>query len=182
MRNQGYDLHDGVGKTSFSVTTHQIGPRTSHIRDHTSTRTGNFFTSQIPRMMCTSSCHLSVSRAQLYPHLRAQSLVIRDNLCRPWWRANPEGSIHRAQHMPISAKCKSVQLLHPKPAVSLVVLTSASKYFQIFPCPPGALHCTLRRCKSILRLSWKHLPSWRWIQDATWFTIMIVKFWSCWEC
>ena len=66
-----------------------------------------------------------------------------------------------------SAKCKSVQKPHANLPDIPVALTSASKYFTMLPGPAGALQSALRHCKSILRCPWKHLQSWRCIQDAT---------------
>jgi len=80
-----------------------------------------------------------------------------------------------------SAKCKSVRKPHTYLPDTPVAPTSASKYFQMLPGPPGALQCALRLCKSILRCSLRHLQGWRCIQDATRLTIRIVKCWSCWD-
>jgi len=79
------------------------------------------------------------------------------------------------------AKCKSVWKPNANLPDTLVALTSASKYFQILPAPPGTLQSALRLCKTILRCSWKHLQLWRSIQDAMRLTTRIVKFWSCWD-
>ena len=68
-----------------------------------------------------------------------------------------------------SAKCKSVRKPRAYLPDSPLALTSAYKYFQMLPGPPGALQCALRLCKRILRCSWKHLRLWRCIQDATRF-------------
>jgi len=68
-----------------------------------------------------------------------------------------------------STKCKSVRKPHTNLPDTPVAFTSASKYCQMLPGPPGALQSALRLCKSILRCSWKHLQVWRYIQDATRF-------------
>jgi len=68
-----------------------------------------------------------------------------------------------------SAKCNSVQKPYPTLQDTPVALTSASKYFQLLPAPPGALQSALRLCKSIVKCCWKHLHWWRCIQDATKF-------------
>jgi hypothetical protein len=52
-----------------------------------------------------------------------------------------------------SAKCKSVQKPYTTLPDPLVAVTSASKYFQMLPAPPGALQCARRLCKSILKCS-----------------------------
>jgi hypothetical protein len=70
---------------------------------------------------------------------------------------------------PSSAKCKSVQKPHANLPDTPVALTSASKYFEMLPGPPGALQNALRLWKSILRCYWKHLQLWMSIQDATRF-------------
>ena len=80
-----------------------------------------------------------------------------------------------------SAKSKSVQKPHAHLLDTPVALTSALKYFQMLPGPPGALQCALRLFKSILRCFWKYVQLWRCIQDATRLTIRIFKFWSCWD-
>jgi len=56
-----------------------------------------------------------------------------------------------------SARCKSVRKLHANLPDTPLALTSASKYFQMLPAPPGALQCALRLCRSICRCSSKHL-------------------------
>jgi len=81
----------------------------------------------------------------------------------------------------LSAKCNLVRKPHANLPGTPVALTSAAKYLQMLPAPPGALQCALGLCKSIPRCSWKHLQLWRCIQDATRLTIRIVKFWSCWN-
>jgi len=70
-----------------------------------------------------------------------------------------------------SAKCRSVRKPHPSLPDTPVDLTSASKYFQMLPGPPGAKQSALRLCKSILRCSWRQLQLWRCIQDATSFEL-----------
>jgi len=99
-----------------------------------------------------------------------------------WWAQSPNWhSIISRVFSKTSAKCKSVRKPHANLPDTPVALTSASKYFQVLPGPPGALQCALRLCKSILRCSWKHLQLWRCVQDATRLTIRIVKFWRCWD-
>ena len=78
-----------------------------------------------------------------------------------------------------SAKCNSVRKLYANLPDTLVALTTASKYSQMLPAPPGALQSVLRLCKSILTCSSKHLKWWRCIQDAMRLSIRIVKLWSC---
>jgi len=80
-----------------------------------------------------------------------------------------------------SAKCISVQKPHTNLPDTPVALTSASKYFQMLPGPPGALQCALRLCNSILRCTWKHQQLWRCIQDATGMTIKLVSVSSWWD-
>jgi hypothetical protein len=65
-----------------------------------------------------------------------------------------------------SAICKSVWKPHANFPDTTVDLTSASKYFQILPGPPGARHSAVRLCQSILRCFRKHLQLWRCIQDT----------------
>jgi len=77
-----------------------------------------------------------------------------------------------------SAKCNSVRKPHAILPDTPGNLTSASKYFQTLPDPPGAKQSALRLCKSILGCSWKHLQLWRCTQDAP---ARIVKFWSSWD-
>jgi len=77
-----------------------------------------------------------------------------------------------------SAKCNSVQKPHAILPDTPGDLTSASKYFQTLPDPPGAKHSALRLCKSIIRCPWKHLELWRCFQDAA---SGIVKFWRSWD-
>jgi len=76
-----------------------------------------------------------------------------------------------------SAKCNSVQNPHAILADTPGDLTSASKYFQTLPDPPGAEQSALRLCKSILRCSWKYRQLWSWIQNAP---SGIVQFCSSW--
>jgi len=64
--------------------------------------------------------------------------------------------------LPTWSKCKSVRKPRADLPDTLVDLTSAFKYFQILPGPPGALQCALRLFKSILRCSWKHMQLWTW--------------------
>jgi len=68
-----------------------------------------------------------------------------------------------------SARCKSIPKRHTILTDTPVALTSASKYFQMLPAPPGALPSALRLYKSILMCYRKHLQLWRCIQDATRF-------------
>jgi len=77
-----------------------------------------------------------------------------------------------------SAKCKSVR----KPPANLpdipVALTSASKYFQMLPGPPGALQRALRLCKRFSdapERTCSYGGAFRMLRDST---IRIVKFWS----
>jgi len=69
----------------------------------------------------------------------------------------------------ISAKCKSVQMPQANLPDTAADLTSASKYFQMLPGPPGAEQSALRLHTSILRGFWKHLQLWRCIQHAPTF-------------
>jgi len=80
-----------------------------------------------------------------------------------------------------SAKCNSVRKPYATLPDTLVALTTASKYSQMLPAPPGALQSAFRLCKSILTSSSKHLKWWRCIQDATRVSIRMVKLWSCWD-
>jgi hypothetical protein len=80
-----------------------------------------------------------------------------------------------------SAKCNLVQKWYAYLPDTPVALTTAFKYFQMLPAPPGGLQSALRLCKSILTCSWMHLESWRCIQDAMRLTIRIAKFWSYWD-
>jgi len=50
-------------------------------------------------------------------------------------------------------------------------VTNASKYFQMFPDPPGAKECALRLDMTILRCSWNHQQLWICIQDVTRYDI-----------
>jgi len=52
-----------------------------------------------------------------------------------------------------SAKCNSVRKPHTILPDTLGYLTSAFKYFQMLPDPPGAKQSALRLCNSILRCS-----------------------------
>jgi len=54
-------------------------------------------------MICPISSHLSLSRPQLYDHLRTPSKFIPLYLSMPWSRVNTEYSIHRVQHTPSTA-------------------------------------------------------------------------------
>ena len=74
-------------------------------------------------------------------------------------------------HPCTSAKCKSVRKPHAILPDTPDNLTSASKYFQMLPDPPGAKQSALRLCKSILRCSWKYLKLWRCLQDAMRFNL-----------
>jgi len=78
------------------------------------------------------------------------------------------GGCPASNHSYSSAKCKSVRKLHGNLPATPVALTSASKYLQMLPGPPGALQSAPRQCKSILRT----LRAW---------TIRIVKSWSSWD-
>jgi len=83
-------------------------------------------------------------------------------------------TVHRKISMTVcrwssSAQCNSVRKPYATLPDTPVALTSASKYFQILPAPPGALKRALRLCKIILTCSWKNLQWWRCIQDATRF-------------
>jgi hypothetical protein len=55
--------------------------------------------------------------------------------------------------LPSPARCDSVRKPHAVLPDTLGNLTSASKYFQTLPDPPGAKQSVLRLCKSILRCS-----------------------------
>jgi len=63
-------------------------------------------------------------------------------------------------------RLKYILLMYANLPDTPVALTSASKYFQMLPAPPGALQSALRLCTSILTCFWKHLQRWRCIQDA----------------
>jgi len=54
-------------------------------------------------MICPISADLSLSRPQLYHHLRTRSQDIPLYLSMPWSRVNTEYSIHRVQHTPSAA-------------------------------------------------------------------------------
>jgi hypothetical protein len=73
------------------------------------------------------------------------------------------------------SKCNSVQKPHSILPTTPEDLSSASKYFQMLPDPPGAKQSALRLGNSILRCFLMHLKLWRWIQDAL---SRRVKFWS----
>ena len=55
------------------------------------------------------------------------------------------------------AKCNSVRKPYATLPDTLVALTTASKYSQMLPAPPGALQSAFRLCRSILTCSSKHL-------------------------
>jgi len=57
-------------------------------------------------------------------------------------------------------------MAHPNLPDTAVALTSAFKYFQMLPGPPGALQSALRLCKSISRCSGKHMQFSMGIQNA----------------
>jgi len=81
------------------------------------------------------------------------------------------------------SKCKSVRKPDAKLPEFPVALTSASKYFQMLPDPPGDLQCASKFCKSIHRYSRKWMQSWMCMQNATRLTITMVKHWSrCEQC
>jgi len=77
-----------------------------------------------------------------------------------------------------SAECNSVRKRHAILPNTLGDLTSASKYFQTLPDPPGDKQSALRLRRSIVRCSWKHLQLWRCIGGAP---SRIVKFRSSWD-
>jgi hypothetical protein len=87
----------------------------------------------------------------------------------------------RASKQLTSAKRNSVRKPYTNLPDTLVALTTASKYFQMIPTPPGPLQSALRVCKSILTCSSNYLEWWRCIQDAIWSSIRIVKFWRGWD-
>jgi len=68
-----------------------------------------------------------------------------------------------------SAKCNSVQKPHANLPDTPVPFTSASKYFQMLPGPPGAFVSTHRLCKSILRSFWTLMQLWMCILNTTRF-------------
>jgi len=83
MRNQGYDLPDWVGKTSYRC--YYTPDRDSYlpyrgwsIDSHT-----KFCKSQFLMMISLISSDLSLSCAQLYHHLRTRSEVIPPYLSMP---------------------------------------------------------------------------------------------------
>jgi hypothetical protein len=59
----------------------------------------------------------------------------------------------KSSSIPTSAKCKLDRKLHANLPDTPIDLTSASKYFQMLPDPPGAKQSALRLCKSIHRCS-----------------------------
>jgi len=79
-----------------------------------------------------------------------------------------------------SAKWKSVWKPYANLTDTPVAYTSACKYFQMLPGPPGALQSALRLCKSILRCSWKHLQLWSCIQETTRFDL-VYHIWLCYS-
>jgi len=73
MRNEGYDLLDCVGKTSYwcvdkSDRDSYLSYRGWYVDSHT-----KFSKSQFPFMICSSSSNISPSYPQLYLHLRTRS-------------------------------------------------------------------------------------------------------------
>jgi len=63
------------------------------------------------------SSHLSLSRPELYPHIRTRSYFIPLNLCMQWVWVNTEYSIHRVLHSPSTVHtvyCIHSVPLHPK--------------------------------------------------------------------
>ena len=66
----------GYRRPRIGVITRWIGTHTCGIGDGKLTRVRNSLKSQFLMMICPISSHLSLSRPQLYHHLRTQSYVI----------------------------------------------------------------------------------------------------------
>jgi len=90
----------GLGRPRVSVITHPIGTRTCCIGDGKLPRTRNPLESQFLMMISPISSDVSLSRPQLYHHLKTQSYVIALYLSMPCSRVNTENSIHCVLHHP----------------------------------------------------------------------------------
>jgi len=138
MRNQGFDLPDWVGKTSYRG--NYTPDRDSYlpyrgwsIESHT-----KFAKSQFLMTICPINSHLSTSRPQLYRHLRTRSSVIPLYLSMPWSRVNTEYSIHRVQHTPSTAYTEygiHRVLHHPHTAPSQSLISRQTMLYSIIYIP-----------------------------------------------
>jgi len=108
----------GLGRPRIGVITRRIGTRACRIGDCKLTRTQNSLKSQLLIIICPISSHLSLSRPQLYHHLRTWSWVIPLYLSMPWSRVNTEYSIQWVLHTPRTASCQ--HRLSPAPSESLI--------------------------------------------------------------
>jgi hypothetical protein len=88
----------GLGRLRISSITHWIGTRICCIADGYLTPTRNSLKSQFLMTISPIISHLSLSRPQLYHHLKTQSQVIALYISMPWSRVNTEYSLHWAQH------------------------------------------------------------------------------------
>jgi len=90
----------GLGIPRISIITHRIGTCTCCIGDGKLPHTRNPLKSQVLMIFSPISSHLSLSRPQLYHHLRTRSYVIALSLSMPWSRVNTENRKHCIMHYP----------------------------------------------------------------------------------
>ena len=116
----------GLGRPRIGVITCRIGTRTCCIRDGKFTCTQNSLQSQFLIMISPISAYLSLSRPQLYHHLRIRSVVITLYLSMPRSRVNMEYSVHCILHHP------KIDCL-PHPASLLFLGRPCCSQFSTFP-------------------------------------------------
>jgi len=118
----------GFRRPCIAFLTCRIGSRTCHIGNGKLTHTQNSHKSQFLIMISPMSSYLSLSRPQLYHHLRTWCSVIPLYLSMPWSRVNTKYSIHQVQHTPSTAYTEYYihRVLHHPKINSLLLPVSLS--------------------------------------------------------